>query len=297
MEMNKDKKMDGFKGERMIVLPTETFSDYVEHPLVRRLFLTDVGFFPCATKHYRERKEGIEEYILIYCTEGSGTIIVQGKVYTLKENEAFCIPANQSHCYYACEENPWSILWVHFKGEDTKYYPLDECRIVQFITENATIRMLSLFDLLFRVLEGNYILGNFIYISQVLALILAETYQREKRYMTTGQNKHVTNVIKYMYRHMEENLTLEQIIKEFELSKGYLNAIFQKHTQYAPMDFYVHLKMKEACKLLRMTDSYIYEVAQRLGYKDQYYFSRVFKKVVGVSPKNYKNSDNYRLDE
>ena len=297
MEMNKDKKMDGFKGERMIVLPTETFSDYVEHPLVRRLFLTDVGFFPCATKHYRERKEGIEEYILIYCTEGSGTIIVQGKAYTLKENEAFCIPANQSHCYYACEDNPWSILWVHFKGEDTKYYPLDECRIVQFITENATIRMLSLFDLLFRVLEGNYILGNFIYISQVLALILAETYQREKRYMTTGQNKHVTNVIKYMYRHMEENLTLEQIIKEFELSKGYLNAIFQKHTQYAPMDFYVHLKMKEACKLLRMTDSYIYEVAQRLGYKDQYYFSRVFKKVVGVSPKNYKNSDNYRLDE
>ena len=39
-------KRDGFKGERMIVLPTEAFRDYVEHPLVRRLYLTDVGFFP-----------------------------------------------------------------------------------------------------------------------------------------------------------------------------------------------------------------------------------------------------------
>ena len=45
-EMTEERKMDGFKGERMVVLPTEAFQDYVEHPLVRRLFLTDpsLGF-------------------------------------------------------------------------------------------------------------------------------------------------------------------------------------------------------------------------------------------------------------
>ena len=37
-----DWKRDGFRGEKMIVLPTESFQDYVEHPLVRRLYLTDV---------------------------------------------------------------------------------------------------------------------------------------------------------------------------------------------------------------------------------------------------------------
>ena len=47
----------------MIVLPTESFLDYVEHPLVKRLYLTDVGFFPRAEHHFRERKDGIEEYI------------------------------------------------------------------------------------------------------------------------------------------------------------------------------------------------------------------------------------------
>lgn len=64
-EITEERKRDGFKGERMVVLPTEAFQDYVEHPLVRRLFLTDVGFFPCATHHYRERRDGIEEYIFI----------------------------------------------------------------------------------------------------------------------------------------------------------------------------------------------------------------------------------------
>lgn len=49
----------------MIVLPTEALEEYIENPLVKRLYLTDVGFFPMAKHHARIRKEGIEEYIAI----------------------------------------------------------------------------------------------------------------------------------------------------------------------------------------------------------------------------------------
>ncbi|MDO4275821.1 MAG: AraC family transcriptional regulator [Eubacteriales bacterium] len=298
MERLNEKKQDGFKGEWMFVLPTETFQAYAEHPQVRRLYLTDVGFFPHAAQHYRERKEGIEEYIFIYCMEGSGIIELNGGTrIVLKENEAFCIPGNCGHKYYACQENPWSILWVHFKGEDVAYYPLEECRVVKFQSINSSSRMLSLFELLLRVLGGNYTLGNFIYISQVLSLILGETYFREKDYTTLEQNKHVTNVIRFMYKHLQENLTLEEVAREFDFSKSYLHAIFQKYTQHAPMDFYIQLKIKEACKLLRSTDLYIYEIGMRLGYKDQYYFSRIFKKVTGVSPKEYRENGAVHYEE
>ncbi len=281
----------------MIVLPTESFQDYVEHPLVRRLYLTDVGFFPHAEHHFRERKDGIEEYIFIYCTEGMGTVHVKGKTYTLRENEAFCIPHNTPHRYYACAEDPWSILWVHFKGEDVSCFPLEECRVVSLSSAHATNRMHFLFDLLFRVLDGHYTLGNFIYISQVLSLILSEAYFREKQNSVREQNKHVTNVIRYMYRHLEENLTLADLAAEFELSKSYLNAVFQKYTQHSPMDFFIHLKMKQACRLLRTTDLYIYQIAGALGYADQYYFSRIFRKVVGMSPKEYKHSEYFHYKE
>lgn len=290
-------KRDGFKGERMIVLPTESFQEYVEHPQVRRLYLTDIGFFPNAKGHFRERKEGIEENIFLYCMEGEGTISVEGRKYTLHANEAFCIPRMRRHHYFSSKENPWSILWVHLKGEDTKYFPIEECRVVQFQSQHATNRMQFLFDLLFRVLDGNYTLGNFIYISQVLSLILAETYDREKVDGTLEQNKHVTNIIRYMEKHLEENLSLEQIVEDFELSKSYLNAIFQKYTQHSPMDFFINMKMKRACELLRAGNLYIYEVAQRLGYADQYYFSRTFKKVVGMSPKEYRESDYFHYKE
>lgn len=84
MNLNYDEnawKEEGLRKGKMFVLPTESFQDYVEHPLIRGLYLTDVGYYPRAKGHFRERKEGIEEYILLYCTEGRGTVLVDGKEY------------------------------------------------------------------------------------------------------------------------------------------------------------------------------------------------------------------------
>ena len=145
-------------------------------------------------------------------------------------------------------------------------------------------------------MEGNYTLGNFIYISQVLSLILAETYNREKKDSVPEQNRHVTAGVRYMYRHLDENLSLGALSEEFELSKSYLNLIFQKATGHTPMDFFQELKMKEACKLLRSTELYIYQIGQHLGYQDPYYFSRIYRKVVGVSPTEYQEKGREQQD-
>jgi AraC family transcriptional regulator of arabinose operon len=290
-------KADGFRGERMIVLPVETFSAYASHPLVKRLYLTDVGFFPKAERHDRIRKEGIEEYIFLYCTAGKGTVLLEGETFTLGANDAFCIPRRRGHHYFADARDPWSLLWVHFKGEDTGLYPLEERRKIHFESVYAANRMHFLFDLLFRVLEANYTEGNFIYISQVLQLILSEAYFREKSGGVQAQNKRITDIVRYMDRHLEKNLTLEALAETFGLSKSYLNALFQEYTQHAPLEFFTHLKMKRACGLLRSTEAPVYEIAAGLGYEDPYYFSRAFKKVVGVSPREYRNSEYFHYEE
>ncbi len=156
-----ERKRDGFRGERMIVLPTEAFSDYVRHPLVRRLYLTDVGFFPSAAHHYRSGERGLRNIFFCTVLDGSGRFTVEDRTYTLRGEEAFCIPRNRSHCYYASERIPGVFLWVHFKGEDTVHFPLERAGLISFQSQHATGRMQYLFELLFRVLEGNYTLGNF----------------------------------------------------------------------------------------------------------------------------------------
>ena len=280
-------KKDGFKGEKLILIPTEFFSSCRDHPLVKTLYLTDIGFFPQARSHFRERKEGIEEYILIYCIDGKGVIELAEEKYSLESNEVFCIPSYAGHRYYADHQDPWSILWVHFKGTNTQFFPLTENRIIHLETSEANDRLQSLFSLLIGILEHNYTLGNFIYTSQLLSVILSEIYYREKISDNDKQNQHLTKAIRFMYSKMYTTMTLDDLANYMKLSKSYLNSIFESYVHRSPVDFYIHLKMKQACNLFKMSDMLVYEVSKKLGYQDPYYFSRIFKKVIGVSPRNY----------
>ena len=83
----RSQKRDGFKDEQYFIIPTESFKEYLKHPLVKAMYLTDIGFFPKAYHHYREREEGTEEYILLYCTEGGGYIHIGNKsiIFTLRK--------------------------------------------------------------------------------------------------------------------------------------------------------------------------------------------------------------------
>ena len=100
-----------------------------------------------------------------------------------------------------------------------------------------------------------------------------------------------TLILRELYGQIAGEFLTEDLEEELELSKSYINASFKKYTGRAPIDFFINLKMQEACKLLKSTDLYIVEISQKLGYDDPYYFSRIFKKVMGVSPKEYRNGD------
>ena len=109
-----------------------------------------------------------------------------------------------------------------------------------------------------------------------------------ERRCRTAKSQYLNRVITYMRDHLQENLTLTRIAREAGLSESYLNAVFKECVKCAPMDYYINMKMDKACYLLCNTDMLIYQVAQYLGYDNQYYFSRAFKKVLGVPPKKYK---------
>ena len=62
----------------------------------------------------------------------------------------------------------------------------------------------------------------------------------------------------------------------------------KKKTGLSPMDYYIKMKIQYACQLLSQSDLKIKEVAEKIGYEDPYYFSRLFKQVMNKSPKDYR---------
>lgn len=86
---------------------------------------------------------------------------------------------------------------------------------------------------------------------------------------------------------MEEYLTLRKIARETGISESYINTIFLRHAKLPPKQYYIRLKIRHACELLHESGIRVSQVADQLGYQNQFYFSKSFKQVVGISPKQY----------
>jgi len=104
-----DKIPNGFKGEKAIVIPFSVRNLQAANPICKQMYVTHIGHYPSAKYHYRERPEGCNENIFIYCEKGEGWIEHNSVVRKLKRNQAFIIPAFEAHSYGACKDDPWSI--------------------------------------------------------------------------------------------------------------------------------------------------------------------------------------------
>jgi AraC family transcriptional regulator of arabinose operon len=123
--MLKDKlvrKRQGFDGQKLIVIPKKIIADFLtKDPITRQIYITDIGYYPKALFHYAERFNGISQHIMIYCLEGCGWVEINKKRIILSSSQFIVIPANTSHRYGADEKNPWTIYWIHFKGETAAF--------------------------------------------------------------------------------------------------------------------------------------------------------------------------------
>ena len=100
----------------------------------------------------------------------------------------------------------------------------------------------------------------------------------------------VKSMKQFMKDHYRENLTLENIAASAFLSSGYASRIFKKQMNISIMDYLLQLRMDEAKKMLRETTLSIDEIASKTGYADSSYFTKVFRKAMGMTPSRYRQS-------
>ena len=100
----------GFLGQTMVVLDNDKKRTLLTNSFYQNLFPEAIGYFPNAKHHNRSRKNGINEYILLYCLAGEGWIKINGKTIQLTPNTGFIIPENTGHKYGSSFKDAWSIL-------------------------------------------------------------------------------------------------------------------------------------------------------------------------------------------
>jgi AraC family transcriptional regulator, arabinose operon regulatory protein len=284
----------GFLGQRMIIIPENIQETIRRNLLIQKLYITDIGFFPNARNHFRERSTGANEYIIIYCLEGSGIIEVFGQRLELVANSYYILPPREAHYYTAVKDNPWSIFWLHFKGAQAAhfYQKFRDRSGLKIMHVPVNERRLALFSNIIDVLEEGYSTDNIEYVNLSLTELLSSFIYagffsevdavKEKKSM-------IDATIGFMRDNLDKVLTVTDLAGQFNYSASHFLRLFKTRTGYTPIHYFNNLKVQKACQLLSFTDMSVKEISYELGFEDPLYFSRLFKKAMAMSPLKYRS--------
>ncbi len=282
---------DGFLGQKFIALPKSIINFVKINQISKNFYISELGYYPKASHHYRLRRKGANQYIFIYCTKGKGEILLDGIKTQISPNQFFIIPKNMKHEYKADEGDPWSIYWFHFDGALVPHL-YNRHLIKHNINIPFSVERITHFEELFSLFDSNN-LENQIEYANLLSLnfISSFIYHNFESDIKTHHSDTIVESIKnFLMESLDKNLTLDEIAAKFNYSKSYLHSKFKVKTGYPVLVFFNLKKVQKACEYLNYTDLSIKEISFKVGFEDPLYFSRIFKNYMGKSPRKYKQS-------
>lgn len=283
---------EGFPGQRMIVLPFFAVDNMGGESLTNDLYIHSLGHYPNAWYHRYERPMGCAENIIIYCVKGKGWFTRgDGVRRELCENQFVVLPENVPHSYGANEEQPWSIYWVHFKGRKAALF-----KDVFFkpVTVSPDREVIHMFDRMCNALSESFARNSLNYANLCLGGFLGSLLYSGSGTVPKKKNDYGTSLISlatyYMQENVDKKLKLEDIAHNFGYSTSYFYRLFYSELGYSPKAYFIQLKIARACYYLQNTSLQVNQICIKLGFDDPFYFSRAFRRIMGISPREYRKS-------
>jgi AraC-like DNA-binding protein len=211
----------------------------------------------------------------------------------VEANQALLIRRGVAHVYGAAERAPWSIHWVHFLGDDAACF----CNLLRAdnpvvpVAADLMPRLRGLFREACAALSEGFTQEGIICAAQSVRHLLgllffgnSSFHPRTKAPRAEG----IERTLEFLRERSEDRVTVAEMARRVDLSVTHFARQFRQHTGFAPMDYFIHLKMQRAARLLTLTPLTVKQVAARVGYDDPYYFSRLFRKIMGAPPTEYR---------
>lgn len=130
---------------------------------------------------------------------------------------------------------------------------------------------------------------NMVQLHNHFIILVKQLDANHKELSITSDCSVVKDIEKFIHGHLNEKVTLNQIAGEFSMNSSYISRLFKRELECSITDYIISAKLKRAKKLLKTSSLMVKEIADEVGMDNPYYFSRMFKKVEGMTPREYRS--------
>ena len=253
------------------------------------LSVFNCGLERCAPGH--TWGPGIRDHYLIHLVlSGKGTFHLNGRTWELSPGDLFLVQPNQLNTYAADTQQPWEYCWIGFNGvcahKLVGLLPFSDTEPVHHTENPEAIRKAMEDVYLSRGMQPENETAMVGYLYLFISALMRERNER-KPHASNSSNQYVLNAIKFIQFNYSHDISIDDVAKSVGVSRSHLYRVFMTNVGKSPIDYLTEYRINEACKLLRAGNLSIAEVAISVGFFDQFYFSRVFKRAKGVPPSKY----------
>lgn len=274
--------------DRIIYTP----SDFAKMNL---LYLQETGSLK-AQKPHTSSRSNLNSYLFFMVTEGSGTLTYNDVQYDLQPGYCGFIDCHKQYAHQS-SENLWTLKWAHFNGSNMKdiYKKYLERGGLPCFDSHHFGKYDAILTQLFQVASSSsYVKDMQIFekLASILTLLMEESWNPNRKAnggnLSHTKKQDLLTIKDYLDLHFTDKIALEDLAHIFYINKFYLTRVFKEQFGVTINNYIIQLRITNAKQLLRFSDQTIDEIALECGYDDSNYFSRLFKKVEGLSPSEYR---------
>ncbi len=270
----------------LAVLTAEELETGNEH---KALVVTNCGYFiqHKQRRHYFAQDDN-DQYLLLYNHLGPVSIKIEGSLVRVPPHSILIFPPKETHSYFFEQCETSERYYIYFKGQKVtdilQRFHIDNQKVLY------TPDMPSLIPIFKKVIrdfkEHNF--DEDIYRTTYLLQILSSISLAVNKPLITEELKPIIEQIKFIENNYYEALTLDQLSTQAMMSKNSFMNVFKKLTGKSPIQYLLDIRIRLAQSFLLESTKSIGEIANSVGFENPLYFSTLFKKKIGLSPKQFR---------
>lgn len=223
--------------------------------------------------------ESINFYDLTFVLSGKAVYTINNHEYVISSGDAVYLPKHSKRVAHTDPNNPMKCVAFNFDYTGCDRLPLKH----KFSWKDD-----DLLKIYFKEINEEWLQQKPDYQLKCKALFMLVLHRVLQHHNDLQLNVKVEKMKKHIIAHMDQKLTIEDIAREMKLSTVYCGALFQKHNKYTISQYLNGIRINKAANLLSSGDFTVSEAAYQCGFDDIYYFSKTFKKLMGIPPSKYK---------